>query len=272
MVRRPARAVDSLQGESEVPEDLPRLPTGTTLDLTVLNNATCAKRPELFHPEPGDVQAERAAKRLCGRCPVQWECLKMALATGDEHAIMGGTTPAERERLRSSYKVSRWREQSREQVMADEAAAEAFRQARAARSRLFEDASAAVRAHELACQVGVWRASLALGLNNSDDLVEVLEHWELPPVPRLKQPSRIAEVGVVRAAEELQTTRRTLYRAWDRWELGRPTDQPEVAKATRARLNAALVARNQARPVPADHPWKRRAVVEGAERSMGAAG
>jgi len=266
----------------------------------------------------------------------------MALATGDEHAIMGGTTPAERERLRSSYKVSRWREQSRGQVMADEASAAAFRQARAARSRLFADASAAARAHELACQVGVWRASLALGLNNSDALVEVLEHWELPPVPRLKQPSRIAEdraattaafelvnevgwykagqqlhtaqetlraafatwglgepagkpwreareflrdraaaedamrlageVGVVRAAEELQTTRRTLYRAWDRWELGRPTDQPEVAKATRARLNAALVARNQARPVPADHPWKRRAVVEGAERSMGAAG
>src|SRR6266536_3783434 len=338
MVRRPARAVDSLQGESEVPEDLPRPPTGTTLDLTVLNNATCAKRPELFHPEPGDVQAERAAKRLCGRCPVQWECLKMALATGDEHAIMGGTTPAERERLRSSYKVSRWREQSREQVMADEASAEAFRQARAARSRLCEEASAAVRAHELACQVGVWRASLALGLNNSDDLVEVLEHWELPPVPRLKQPSRIAEdraattaafelvnevgwykagqqlhtaqetlraafatwglgepagkpwqeareflrdraaaedamqlaveLGTDRAAEQLQTTRRTLYRAWDRWELGRPTDRPEVAKA----VNERRAVHNYGRTVAPDHPWRQAAAVQVAERGMAAAG
>src|SRR6266498_3843867 len=160
-VHRPARPVTSLQGESDLPEDLPRLPEGASLDLVVLNNAACAKRPELFHPEPGDAKAERAAKRLCGRCPVAWECLKMALATNDEHAIMGGTTPAERSRLRSSYKVSRWREQSREQ--------------------------------ELACQVGVWRASLALGLNNSDELVEVLEHWELPPVPRLKQRSTIVE-------------------------------------------------------------------------------
>src|SRR6266536_945552 len=155
-VHRPARPVTSLQGESDLPEDLPRLPEGASLDLVVLNNAACAKRPELFHPEPGDAKAERAAKRLCGRCPVAWECLKMALATNDEHAIMGGTTPAER-------------------------------------SRLFQDASAAVRAHELACQVGVWRASLALGLNNSDELVEVLEHWELPPVPRLKQRSTIVE-------------------------------------------------------------------------------
>jgi hypothetical protein len=178
-------------------------------------------------------------------------------------------------------------------------------------------------------------------LNNSDELVEVLKHWELPPVPRRKQHSRItedreataaafelvnqvgwykagrqlhaqqetlraafarwglgepvgkpwqeareflrdrsvaedamrlaAEIGVVRAAEQLQTTRRTLYRAWDRWGLGRPTDRPKVAKATRARLNAAPAARNQARPVAADHPWRRAAVVQVAERSMTAA-
>jgi WhiB family redox-sensing transcriptional regulator len=227
-VHRPARPVTSLQGDSDLPEDLPRLPDGTTLDLVVLNNAACSERPELFHPEPGDTQAERAAKRLCGRCPVQWECLKMALATNDEHAIMGGTTPAERSRLRSSYKVSRWRAQSREQVLADQASAAAFRQARAARSRLFEDASAAVRAHELACQVGVWRAALALGLNNSDELVEVLEHWELPPVPRRKQPARLAEdreasmaafelvnhVGWYKAGQQLHATQATLRAAF----------------------------------------------------------
>jgi WhiB family redox-sensing transcriptional regulator len=337
-VHRRARVVTGLQDESDLPEDLPRLPDGTTLDLVVLNNAACSKRPELFHPEPGDVKAERAAKRLCGRCPVAWECLKMALATNDEHAIMGGTTPAERERLRSSYKVSRWREQSREQVMAGEASAAAFRQARAVRSRLFEDASAAVRAHELACQVGVWRASLALGLNNSDELVEVLEHWELPAVPRLKQRSTIAEdreatvaafelvndvgwykagrqlhatqdtlraafatwglgepagkpwqeareflrdraaaedamrlameLGTDKAAQQLQTTRRTLYRAWDRWGLGRPTDRPGVAKA----VNARRAAHNYGRTVAPDHPWRRAAAVQVAQRSVAAAG
>ena len=81
-----------------------------------------------------------------------------------------------------------------------------------------------------------------------------------------------AEVGVVRAAEELGTTRRTLHRAWDRWGLGRPTDRPEVATATRARLSAATVASNQARTVPPDHPWRRAAAVQVAERSMAAAG
>jgi WhiB family redox-sensing transcriptional regulator len=337
-VHRPARPVTSLQGESEVPEDLPRLPDGASLNLVVLNNAACGTRPELFHPEPGDVQAELAAKRLCGRCPVQWECLKMALATGDEHAIMGGTTPAERSRLRSSYKVSRWRAQSREQVLADEASAATFRQARAQWSRLFEDASAAVRAHELACQVGVWRAALALGLNKSDDLVEVLEHWGLPPVPRRKQPSRLAEdraataaafelvnevgwykagrqlhatqatlraafarwglgepagkpwqeareflrdraaaedamrlaveLGTDKAAQRLQTTRATLYRAWDRWGLGRPTDRPGVAKA----VNARRAAHNYGRTVAPDHPWRQAAAVQVAERGMAAAG
>jgi WhiB family transcriptional regulator, redox-sensing transcriptional regulator len=239
-VHRPARPVASLQGESDVPEDLPRLPDGATLDLVVLNNAACSTRPELFHPEPGDVKAERAAKRLCGRCPVQWECLKMALATNDEHAIMGGTTPAERSRLRSSYKVSRWRGQSREQVLADQALAETFRQARVERSRLFQDASAAVRAHELACQVGVWRTALALGLNNSDELVEVLEHWGLPPVPRRKQRSTVAEdraattaafelvnqIGWYKAGQQLHTSQKTLRAAFATWGLGEPAGKP----------------------------------------------
>jgi hypothetical protein len=76
------------------------------------------------------------------------------------------------------------------------------------------------------------------------------------------------EVGVVQAAEQLRTTRRTLYRAWDRWGLGRPTDRPEVVKA----VNARRAARNLGRTVAPDHPWKRRAVLEVAERRMAAAG
>jgi hypothetical protein len=66
----------------------------------------------------------------------------------------------------------------------------------------------------------------------------------------------------------LQTTRRTLYRAWDRWGLGRPTDRPEVAKAA----NARRTAHNHGRTVAPDHPWRRPAVVRVAERSMPVAG
>ncbi len=76
------------------------------------------------------------------------------------------------------------------------------------------------------------------------------------------------ELGTDRAAEQLQTTRRTLYRAWDRWELGRPTDRPEVAKA----VNERRAVHNYGRTVAPDHPWRQAAAVQVAERGMAAAG
>lgn len=36
------------------------------------------------------------AKTYCARCPVVAECLRMAVSTKDRHAVLGGTTPAER--------------------------------------------------------------------------------------------------------------------------------------------------------------------------------
>jgi WhiB family redox-sensing transcriptional regulator len=53
--------------------------------------------PDLFHPS-SPAQAE-AAKLVCRRCPVRSECLDNALAEGDEHAIRGGLTRAERRDL-----------------------------------------------------------------------------------------------------------------------------------------------------------------------------
>jgi WhiB family transcriptional regulator, redox-sensing transcriptional regulator len=86
---------------AELAADLPRLPRGITLDLEVLRDAACGEHDlELFYPEPGDTAAEQAAKQVCAGCPVHEACLDMALATGDQHAILGGTTPAERVPLR----------------------------------------------------------------------------------------------------------------------------------------------------------------------------
>jgi WhiB family redox-sensing transcriptional regulator len=63
--------------------------------------------PELFFPiaAAGPALAQiRAAKAVCGRCPVQPDCLSYALVTGQADGIWGGTTRDERRpalRLRS---------------------------------------------------------------------------------------------------------------------------------------------------------------------------
>ena len=58
------------------------------------------------------------------------------------------------------------------------------------------------------------------------------------------------QVGVTRAAEELGVNRVTLYLAWRRWGLGRPTDRPEGAQATAQRMLAASRRADRER-----HPW-----------------
>jgi hypothetical protein len=294
---------------------------------------------ELFYPDPGDLETERAAKQICASCPVQQPCLEMALATGDQHAILGGTTPAERQGLQASGRQNRWRRQATRQLThACPEVVETYRQAHAARARLYVDASAAVAAHELALEVGVWKAALALGLGNSNQLLDVFILWQLPEVPRVRQRSGVGDdpqmareafalveqvgwykacrqlraqqstlrqafarwglgqptgkpwrqakvflrdrtaaetalalavrVGVERAAGRLDTTKRTLYRAWDRWGLGRPSDRPEAVQ----RAHAARVAANRGRPAPADHPWKWASRVAAADRTAKQAG
>jgi len=341
-VHRPARPVSSLLADDpvELAAALPRLPYGASLDPQVLRDAACGETDlELFYPDPGDTAAEQAAKQVCVACPVRQPCLQMALATGDQHAILGGTTPAEREPLRPSAQQNRWRRQATRQLTyARPELAATYRQAHAARARLYVDASAAVAAHELALEVGVWKAALALGLGNSNQLLDVFIHWQLPEVPRVRQRSGVGDdphaarqafalveqvgwykacrqlratqatlrqafahwglgqpvgkpwvqakvflrdrtaaeealalavrVGVERAAGQLDTTKRTLYRAWDRWGLGRPSDRPEAVQ----RAHAAMVAANRGRLAPADHPWKWASRVAAAERTAKHAG
>jgi hypothetical protein len=43
----------------------------------------------------------------------------------------------------------------------------------------------------------------------------------------------------------------TLYLAWRRWRLGRPTDRPEGARATAERMLAVARSADRAR-----HPWQ----------------
>jgi WhiB family redox-sensing transcriptional regulator len=324
--RRPARLLSSLQGEdpAELDANLPSLPSGVTLNPEVLRDAACGEQDlELFYPDPGDTAAEQAAKQVCTGCPVREPCLEMALATGDQHAILGGTTPEERGRLRRQRQVTHAREQAAQRATAATGIDPAEVKAPAGRSmaaHLLGDASATVRAWELCKTAGTAHVARLIGVHVTD-LHRALAHWGLE-VPKLRQPAELVHdpaaareafglveqvgwvkaaqqlhvhrrtlrasfarwglgeptpppspfapspmaqdraaaeealelairVGVSRAAEELGVNRVTLYLAWRRWGLGRPTDRPEGARATAARMLAASRRADRAR-----HPWQ----------------
>jgi len=64
-----------------------------------LEDALClGTDPEAFFPEHGEQNHD--AKRVCGDCPVADECLAFALAGNVGYGVWGGTTAADRYRLR----------------------------------------------------------------------------------------------------------------------------------------------------------------------------
>lgn len=54
--------------------------------------------PEVFYPEKGGSTAE--AKRICGRCYVEPECLAWALERDERFGVWGGRSERERRLLR----------------------------------------------------------------------------------------------------------------------------------------------------------------------------
>lgn len=55
-----------------------------------------ASDPAIFFPSPGDTEALRAAKAMCGECPVVQECLEYALGNNERYGIWGGKSTRER--------------------------------------------------------------------------------------------------------------------------------------------------------------------------------
>jgi WhiB family transcriptional regulator, redox-sensing transcriptional regulator len=82
--------------------------TSTGSDEWRSRSACRAEDPELFFPAARSltvfVQLARA-KAVCGRCPVAWECLRYALATGQQHGVWGGKSEEERKALRRRLPV-----------------------------------------------------------------------------------------------------------------------------------------------------------------------
>jgi WhiB family redox-sensing transcriptional regulator len=229
---RPARSVSSLVADDpvELAADLPRLPRGVVLDLDVLENASCGPEDlELFYPEPDDQAAEQAAKAICATCPAREPCLDMALATGDQHAILGGTTPAERVPLRRQRQVAHAREEAAQRATAATGIDPAELRAPAGRSmaaHLRGDASATVRAWELCKTAGTAHVARLIGVHVTD-LHAAMAHWGLE-VPNLHRPAELVhdpakareafalveQVGWVKAAREV---------GWPGGPCGRPS-------------------------------------------------
>lgn len=68
-----------------------------------LRSAACADEdPELFFPVGTTgpaLQDVEAAKEVCARCPVSYQCLVWALDTGQTSGVWGGTCEEERAAL-----------------------------------------------------------------------------------------------------------------------------------------------------------------------------
>ncbi|MBD04074.1 MAG: hypothetical protein CME24_06990 [Gemmatimonadetes bacterium] len=61
-------------------------------------DGACRIAPDaaIFFPSPGDTEALRAAKAMCGGCPVVQECLEYALGNNERYGIWGGKSTRER--------------------------------------------------------------------------------------------------------------------------------------------------------------------------------
>jgi WhiB family transcriptional regulator, redox-sensing transcriptional regulator len=188
-----------------------------------------------YDPETDPPAKAEAAKGVCAGCAVRDACLEFALerpAAEDTTGIYGGLTPAERLARRSGAPSSR---------------------------RLVADPKFAAVSLELARQVGVELAADQLGVRGRT-LQRAWRRHRHPPLPPItpprpfradelgaqarrqlgwSSPARLfpsrdpsfatdtfelaGRVGVARAAALLGVAESTLYRAWDRHQLGRPT-------------------------------------------------
>ncbi|TAK89312.1 MAG: WhiB family transcriptional regulator [Burkholderiaceae bacterium] len=101
MTARKAPPEIHVQAAMRDPRVLEAFATRSDVDPMWRDRAACKDvDPELFYTEgmgmgnPAGLQY--AAMMTCQRCPVQTPCLARALDTGDLFAVMGCTTPADR--------------------------------------------------------------------------------------------------------------------------------------------------------------------------------
>ncbi len=178
--------------------------------------------PEVFFPEAGQGWKATQAKQVCSGCTVRAACLHEAL-TGpqahgqDEYGIFGGTSHAERRRLRGRHSL-------------------------ATPTRFYTDREQAANALTLARHVGIVQAARQLGVS-TEALYSAWDHHQLgrPTGHRGSPPSvfltdraaaerafqRARQVGITAAAAEAGVNHQALRKAWQRHGLGLPERLPQ---------------------------------------------
>lgn len=73
-------------------------------EVSELEDAACQDEPDhlFFPPKYNSKGIVERAKKICGECPVQLECLEIALQNNEKYGIWGGKTSNERRRIRRS--------------------------------------------------------------------------------------------------------------------------------------------------------------------------
>lgn len=67
--------------------------------------APCEQWPDAFHPTLGDVEAIRAARALCGECPIKAQCAQYGIKW-ENQGIYGGLTGFDRAVIRNKLRSS----------------------------------------------------------------------------------------------------------------------------------------------------------------------
>jgi Transcription factor WhiB len=192
--------------------------------------------PEVFFPEAGQGWKAVEAKQVCSGCTVRASCLHQALtgpqAQGeDTYGIFGGTTQAERRRLRG-------------------------RQSLATPTVFYTDREQAANALTLARQVGIVQAARQLGVS-TQALYHAWDHHQLgrPTGHRGSAPSvfltdraaaerafqRARQVGITAAATEAGVNHQALRKAWQRHGLGLPERLPQDRQPAARPLDRAFL-------------------------------
>jgi hypothetical protein len=191
--------------------------------------AACAGTDtNLFFPGPNAKADQAAAKAVCAGCPVRDPCLAEALygpqAGSDDAGVFGGTTPAERARLRIQTRGYRLRQPT----------------------RYYTDPAAAREAKVLADRVGITAAAAELGVS-AQALRNAFARHDLGPVTpqgqggkpptRVWQDRGLAEQALAHArAESIGAAARVvgvspgaLKNAWRHHGLDPPAGRPPPA-------------------------------------------
>jgi len=110
------KELDGVEGDEVVVIERRRPGLALDADASWRDLAKCrSEGPARFFPDGatgGALEQIHGAKQMCARCDVQAACLLFALETRQEDGIWGGTSEAERRRLRRAWLAAR-RQQAR---------------------------------------------------------------------------------------------------------------------------------------------------------------